>query len=70
MEFFETRMGKQFYEGTMSRIARALEALCEPRKQELIPLYALRKYLQQGCRFVALIPGDYVIIEYPRGGRK
>jgi uncharacterized protein (DUF2164 family) len=28
-EFFQTRMGHQFYNGTMPRIAKALEAIAE-----------------------------------------
>ena len=36
IEFFNTVMGKRFYEGTMPRIAEALEKLSSMPKQEII----------------------------------
>lgn len=30
-QFFETRMGQQYYQGTMRRIAKALETIATPK---------------------------------------
>lgn len=49
-EFFQTKMGQQFYDGTMPRIARALESIAaslaaapkqppaSPAKEEHVPV--------------------------------
>jgi len=35
-EFFQTRMGKAFYEGTMPRVAKALERIADVMEKRLL----------------------------------
>lgn len=37
-QFFETRMGRQFYEGTMPRLVKAIEGLADTQAQNLTDL--------------------------------
>jgi hypothetical protein len=39
-EFFQTVMGKQFYDGTMPRIAKALERIADAMEKQQEPLAA------------------------------
>jgi hypothetical protein len=65
MDFFNTVMGKRFYEGTMPRIASALEAIAKPRKVEydLIPEESILEYSAKGWKFVAQLKSGDCLME-------
>lgn len=63
MQFYETRMGKQFFEATMPSIARQLETVNKQRKQKVVPREYLEESLDKGFRFVAELSDGSIIVE-------
>lgn len=71
MEFYLTRMGKTFFEGTVPKLVRELEKLNENLKpkemeREISTTYAIESYLTAGWRPVLTFTDrgeEFIIVE-------
>lgn len=75
IQFHETRMGKQFFEGRLPALIEAVQSLSEnlkPRetRQEVVPPCYVQEYLDKGYRYVGSFNDHeqaFVVVEIEKG---